>query len=264
MVLESSVTFRADLNETQRRHLYDGFAHLDRQLDAIAAIARVAESGALFPRYQNDLTPEARAAIDQRIARGRSQLRARMAALAMVPEPAPLSAVQAIAAQFNLAEIGLDEIGARAMRGYGEVGPAAADALDQLTGELAAALATAAPAPALTTAPDWNPDADAVMEALAAALADAVATGRGNDELPLAAGDCLAGLAQAELRARGFAGPCPVFEIDSIPWRLDRPKLAALGRDHLLRGFRRQLAPLRAPILDALRRYFTAVRWPRT
>jgi hypothetical protein len=264
MVLESSVTFRADLNETQRRHLYDGFAHLDRQLEAIAAIARAAESGGLFPRYQNDLTPAARAAIDQRIARVRAQLRARMAAIALVPEPAPLSAAQAIAAQFNLAEIGLDEIGARAMRGYGEVSPAAADALDQLTGELAATLATAARAPAPTTAPDLNPDADAVMEALAAALADAVASGRGNDELPLAAGDCLAGLAQAELCAHGFAGPYPVFEIDGIHWRLDRPRLAGLGREHVLRGFRRQLAPLRAPILDALRRYFTAARLKRT
>ena len=264
MVLESSVTFLADLNETQRRHLYDGFAHLDRQLDAIAAIARAAESGGLFPRYQNDLTPAARAAIDQRIARARARLQSRLEALAMPPETAPLSASQAVAAQFNLAEIGLDEIGPRAMRGYGEVSPAAADALDELVRELTAALAKSTDATSRAPSREVGTDPDAVMESLAAALADAVAAGRPNDELPLAAGDCLTALAHVELRSHGFTGPCPVFEIDSIRWRLDRPKLAALGRDHLLRAFRRQLAPLRAPILDALRRYFTAVRWPRT
>ncbi|HXR98142.1 MAG TPA: hypothetical protein VN709_09895 [Terriglobales bacterium] len=258
------MAFPADLNETQRRHLYDGCAHLDRQLDAIAAIVRAAESGGLFPRYQNDLTPEARAAIDDRTTRVRTRLQSCMEALAIAPEKPPLSASQAIASQFNLAEIGLDEIGPRAMRGYGEVSPAAADALDALVRELTAALATAADAAPRAPSRELGIDPDTVMEALAAALADAVADGRPNDELPLAAGDCLAALAQAELRSHGFTGPCPVFEIDAIRWRLDRPRLAALGRDHLLRAFRRQLAPLRAPILDALRRYFTAVRWPRT
>jgi len=256
----------AKLNPQQRRHLHDSLAHLDRQLSAIEALLLLETDAGLFPRYADDLFPQERAQHTASVERARTALRRAMAEHTIEPEAARTGARQAIQSQWSLAEIGLEELGARSMRGYGPLEADTAQALERLAAELQAALPgrraaalPGGPARAEALAAALAEATPAALEAMAEALAEAAIAGRGNDELPLVAGDALARVAReaaAQLAGRGGeANPWPPLDINGIAWRLDKPRLAGLGRNYLLGRFRRQLQPLEAQVRAALRAY---------
>ena len=258
------------LNSTQRRHLYESLAHLDRQLAAIEAI--LAEPGAaapatLFPRHRDDVPPTARRQLEAGLAAARERIAVALAGAGLAPEPPAIGAWQAVRSHLSLAEVSTDDVGARSMRGYGELQPESAEQLDRLAATLRAAIAAVLPGehPAPPAAADLADALEAAAEpalaAMAAALADAVLARRSQDELPLIAGDVLARQACAEAAPRLQRAPesLPAFDIDRIRWRLDKPRLA-FGREALVAAFRRQLAPLDGDIRAALRAYASRLR----
>ncbi len=256
-----------ELNETQRRHLYEGLAHLERQLEGLEAILAAAAAPGRFPRYRDDVDPAARAQLAHGIAAARARIGAALTAWGFEPEPAAIGALQAFRSHLSLAEVGADDFAARSMRGYGDLAPDTAEALDRLAAELRAAVAAILPAAGASGAAAPAVSAEALADALgdatgdaletmAQTLADAVSAGRTNDELVLIAGDALAAAARA-CAAPSLGRPpesLPAFDIDRIRWRLGKPRFA-FGRDALLQSFRKQLAPRRDDIRAALRAY---------
>lgn len=246
------------LNPTQHRHLRDSLAHLDRHLGAIEAILAPA-AGSVFPRHCHDLSDAERHEQTEAVARVRAALRRVMAEHEIAPE-APPSARQALQSQWSLAEIGLEELAPRSMRGYGEVDDAQAQMLERLAAGLQAELAAARQGEASGSAARQDDLHEMLaqatplaMTAMAQALAEAVLAGRSNDELPLIAGDALARAAAEQCAAHGLAVPARPLDIDGIAWRLDKPRLAGLGRDYLVGRFAKQLAPLEQQVRTSLR-----------
>ncbi|MGH9518222.1 MAG: hypothetical protein ACRD2D_01175 [Terriglobales bacterium] len=249
------------LSEIQRRHLHDGLAHLEKLLRGMQAILDEAPHAGLFPRYRDDLSAPER----ERLARGVTGARASLAdglrQFELAPEPAALSAAAAVRAQAGAAELAAEELGARDMRGYGPLAQESAAALDELAARLRAAVAAIVPGGGMTSAPAGNlaealaSTTDDALAAMASALAAAVLDHDASSEaLPLVAADALTVAAQSVCRAAG-AKPPPEIDASAIRWRLDRPKLARLGRDFLVTRFRKQLEPRREEVRDALRAY---------
>ncbi|MGH9393434.1 MAG: hypothetical protein ACRD1E_04635 [Terriglobales bacterium] len=252
------------MNGTQRRHLRESLAHLERQLEAIEAVLKGAGRPGLFPRWSDDLDPSERVRQLAAVARVRAAMAAVMAAQGLEAEAPPLGARQALQSQWALAEIGLEELGARAMRGYGELNPEQEIELERLVASLQGALprsdgdrgAGAAPESSLGEA--LAAATAAAMEAMARALAAATLAGREREELPLIAGDALAAVARAVCVKAGIGGALPEFQIDGIRWRLDPPRLQGLGADYVAARYRRQLAGLEGAVRTALRSYGVA------
>lgn len=248
------------LSEIQRRHLHDGLAHLEKLLDGMQALLDAAQRPGLFPRFHDDLSAPER----ERLARGLTAAHAAVAdglrQFALAPEPAALSAAAALRAQVGVAELAAEELGARDMRGYGPLAPEAAAALDAMANHLRAAMAAivnggAGPRPATNLAEALAAAADDALDTMARALAIAVAEeDAASEALPLIATDALTEMARTRCLAHG-AVPPPELDAGAIRWRLDRPKLAGLGRDFLTGRFHRQLEPRREEIRETLRAY---------
>ncbi len=171
------------LNEPQRRHVRESLAQLERQLGAIEAILAHARAPGLFPRYADDLSAAERRALAARLAQVRAALAAAVGECGLRPEAA-LGARQAIAAQWSVADMGLDDLLPAAMRAYGPLAPEAAGRLEQVAARLRAALAPVADAPPAVAAGLEAALAAALpeaMAAMAAALAEAALARVGND-----------------------------------------------------------------------------------
>jgi hypothetical protein len=258
------VTWTEDsLNAPQRRHVRECLAQLERQLAAIEALGEPARTEARFPRYADDLTDADRSALAARLARARAGLATAVEACGIRPEPASLGARQAVAAQWSVAELGLDDLLPAAMRAYGPL-EAAAARLEAIASALRAALAPqaeaapAAPGAGLEAALQAAlPEA---LEAMAGALADAALARAANDELPLVAADALTRVAHRVARTQGAPAPLPALDIRAIRWRLDAPPFTRLGRDWVAQRFARQLAPLRDELAAALRSFAARCR----
>lgn len=225
------------------------------------AVLDEAPHAGLFPRYRDDLSGPER----ERVARGLTAARACIAdglrQFGLTAEPASLSAAAAVRAQIGVAELAAEELGAQDMRGYGPLAPESAAALDELAARLRAAMAaifsggTAPPLPAANLAETLAGATDEALAAMANALAAAVLeSDAASESLPLVAADALTETAQSVCRAAG-ARPQAEMDVTSIHWRLDRPRLAGLGRDYLVTRFRKQLEPRREEVREALRAY---------
>ena len=269
------------LNPSQRRHLYEGLVHLERQLASLEAILAPAAAADLFPKYADDLQDEQRRRVQAGVAAARAAIAQTLAANAIAPEPPATGIEQAVRAHLSVLELAAEEMGARSMRGYGELAPEQTEALDRLALTLRQAMTAIWPVTNATHATDATgmppssparptPEALAalaaalgattgtVIEAMAQALAAAVGQPDYalNDALPLIAGEVLVQAARATAAPLlGVpAASLPTADIDRIRWRLDAPRWSPLGRD-ALKSFRRQLEPLRGDIEAALRAY---------
>lgn len=260
----------SSLNPSQRRHLYDGLVHLERQLASLEAILAPAAAAGLFPKYADDLQDERRRQVQAGIAAARAVIAQTLAANAIAPEPPATGLEQAVRAHLSVLELAAEEMGARSMRGYGELAPEQTEQLDRLALTLRQAMTAIGPAPIdpagmpsparptpetlVALAAALGAATGAVIEAMAQALA--AASGESNDALPLIAGDVLVQAARATAAPLlGVpAASLPAADIDHIRWRLDAPRWSPLGRDAAQR-FRRQLDPLRGDIEAALRAY---------
>jgi|GEM_PF-6540670 len=245
------------MNETQTRHLREGLAHLERQLGAIEGILEGAGKGRMFSRWSDDLDGEERARQQAAVARVRAAMREVMRAEGMEEDGAAPGARQALQSQWALAEIGLEELGPRGMRGYGALDESDRRKLEAIVAQLHAALpqgsGEAQPHEALADA--LAAATPAAMNAMAVALVEASQTRRRKSELPLIAGDALQREAERVCREQGLDGTLPPIDIDTIPWRLDPSIIPGLARPFLMGRYRGQLKPLETAVREALRAY---------
>lgn len=243
------------LNEPQRRHLRESLAHLERQLNALAALLEQARAPELFPRYADDLSAAERGGMEARLRRARAALAVAVETCGLGPEAAGLGTRQALAAQWSVAEVGLDDLLPAAMRAYGPLEEGVAAKLEALAAGLRAAMAqddAAAPPASAAMAAALRAAIPEALTAMAHALADAALARAANDELPLIAADALTRVAQRVALAQGARPPLPAIDIRAIPWRLDAPRFIGLGRIWVAQRFARQLEPLDAAIAAAL------------
>lgn len=252
------------LNESQRRHLRESLAQLERQLAAIAAILEQARAPGLFPRYADDVSAAERGRYAAAVARARAALEEAARESGLGQEAAGLGARQALEAQWSVAEVGLDDLLPAAMRAYGPLAAEAEARLEAMAARLRAALAwegaAAGPAAGAGLEAALAAALPEAMAAMADVLAEAVLRRTANDELPLLAADALTRVAHRVALAQGARPPLAALDIRAIRWRLDAPRFTGLGRIWVARQFARQLEPRRDEIAAALRAFAARCR----
>jgi GTP-binding protein EngB required for normal cell division len=124
------------LNESQRRHLLATLRHADRALaDAAARLAAGASAGP-FQDHVPDASPVQAKVTGDSLARFREALGKALALYGLAPPRPTVGAVWSARAALLSAEIALEDLAPRGMRGYGELSAEAAAALDGTVAEL--------------------------------------------------------------------------------------------------------------------------------
>ncbi|HEY6321784.1 MAG TPA: dynamin family protein [Thermoanaerobaculia bacterium] len=126
----------ADLNESQRRHLLATLRYADRVIaDAAARLAAGASPGP-FQELVPDASPVQAKVTEDSLARFREALVQALALYGIAPSRPTVGAVWSARTALLSAEIALEDLVPRRMRGYGELSAAAAAALDGTVAEL--------------------------------------------------------------------------------------------------------------------------------
>jgi len=128
------------LNANQRQRLLVSCRHIDRLLGDIDATLDATASKSVFPSYVADISPLHRKAIDDSIARIRTQLLEVLASQSLAPEPPHISAAHSISVNLTFIDIAIAELAPRYMRGYGPVSDEGAADLNGIVAELESAV----------------------------------------------------------------------------------------------------------------------------
>jgi hypothetical protein len=128
-------------NEYQQRRLRVACQHIDGLLSAIEAILSASASKSPFPKYIADIPVAQRRRIEHGIARMRPQLLRALERNAIEVAPPSISAAHAIHSALTFAQIAVEELAPKHMRGYGEVSRRAALELDAIVSSLLELLA---------------------------------------------------------------------------------------------------------------------------
>ncbi len=131
----------APLSESQRRHLLISLQNLERLLAEIELIGRAAQNPApASSGYRPDMTEAQWAALEAGLARIRARIVRILEHQRIARPPAETGALHAIRTSLVCAEVAVEELSAEAMRGYGELSPAQARALELENRQLLAAI----------------------------------------------------------------------------------------------------------------------------
>jgi hypothetical protein len=133
---ESHIT----LNASQRQRLLITCKHIDKLLGDMEATLNASASKSVFPNYVNDITPEQRQKIEDRIARLRTRLLQVLATQSVAVEQPQVSALHSVHVNLTFVEIAIAELAPRYMRGYGPVSPEGAADLNAIVEELQQAI----------------------------------------------------------------------------------------------------------------------------
>ena len=120
------------LNASQRQRLLITCKHVDKLLADIEGTLNAASSKTVFPMYIEDVGVRQRAAIDDQIARVRSQLLRILSGHGIAPEEPHISASHSIEVTLTFIEIAVAELAPRHMRGYGPVSEMGAKVLQDI------------------------------------------------------------------------------------------------------------------------------------
>lgn len=123
-------------NEYQQRRLRITCQHIDGLLSEIEAILGASDEKPPFPKYLPDLSAVQRKRIEHGIARLRAQLLQVLERNAIEVAPPSISAAHAIHSALTFAQIAVEELAPKRMRGYGEVSRRAAAELDHIVSKL--------------------------------------------------------------------------------------------------------------------------------
>lgn len=136
---------------SHRQHLLVAFRHLDETLAEVLQRLGAPPGAPLFARVRDDVDPAARDGVVAAIAEVRRKVHAFMAGHALDAIAPDAGATHVARARLDLAMVSAAELGARHLRGYGELADADADALEALAttlrDQLAAAIALLAEPP---------------------------------------------------------------------------------------------------------------------
>jgi GTP-binding protein EngB required for normal cell division len=125
-----------ELNENHRRVLASSLVHLDNLLNEIDGVASGATVRSPFAPYAPDLGPGELRLLRDFIAELRRQMAHMAAALGIDPARPTTPVSRAVEVMLLGAEIGLEEVGADQLGGYGPLTPAGVAAVDRFVGEL--------------------------------------------------------------------------------------------------------------------------------
>lgn len=129
---------RDGLNDSQKRHLSVSCAYVDRLLSDMEAVLRASASNSPFPKYISDIPPAQRRVIEDHIARIRACLVRALESQDVAIDPPSIPSTRALESAITFADIAVEELRPRYMRGYGHVTPAAATDLNGIADELEA------------------------------------------------------------------------------------------------------------------------------
>lgn len=123
-------------NEYQRRRLRVTCQHIDGLLTEIETILGASDSKPPFPKYVTDLGAAQRKRLEHGLARMRAQLLQVLGRNGIEVAPPSISAAHAIHSALTFAQIAVEELAPKRMRGYGEVSRRAASELEHIVSGL--------------------------------------------------------------------------------------------------------------------------------
>ena len=124
------------LNEHQQRGLIVTCQYVDRLLGELERGFIEAQSNSPFSRYVNDLAPAEQRLVHDYIARLRTQLLRLLDGQGLSPALRPVSLRHSILTRLTYVDVSVEELKPQYMKGYGEVAPEAATALNGIVEEL--------------------------------------------------------------------------------------------------------------------------------
>lgn len=124
------------LTTNHKRRLLATLVHVDDILDRIEQVLASARSTRAFPHFVADITPGQARAVSDCLAKLREAMLATLPELGLEPPAPTVSALRALRVQAIAAEIALEDSRAATMRGYGELSPEDAAAIERVVGEL--------------------------------------------------------------------------------------------------------------------------------
>jgi small GTP-binding protein len=123
------------LREAHRRVLVSAFRSIDATLREAESWLALRIPSPFLP-YRLDLDDDERRAVTSQIADGRSKMLAGLARMGIATPPPSSSLRGAVATTLTFAEITLDDVGPKQLRGYGEIEDEAAAVVDQVLADL--------------------------------------------------------------------------------------------------------------------------------
>jgi hypothetical protein len=127
-----------ELNSAQRRHLGATCRYIDNLLCDIEHALHSAASQSPFPRYVLDITPAQARVIEDHIGRLRAQLLRTLAWQHLKPDPPEVPVTRLLMTDLAFADVAIEELKPKHLKGYGAVPADAADELNATIGELRA------------------------------------------------------------------------------------------------------------------------------
>jgi len=124
------------LNEFQAQRLRVTCQYIDKLLGEIEVILNTGASKAAFPRYELDVVPVQRQAIEGYVSRLRAQVVRVLDEQKISQEKPFIPASRAIRVALATIEIAIEELKPKYMRGYGDVSEAVVTELNGIVGEL--------------------------------------------------------------------------------------------------------------------------------
>ncbi len=130
-----------ELNENHKNHVLSTFHYIDKLFSDIERVLSTERSDTLFMPHIPDMPPEQQAALLHGIAEFRDLMRRVLDHLGIErPEP-QVGALRAVLTAITFADIALEELTSKRMRGYGTVSREASMELEELARSLQASMA---------------------------------------------------------------------------------------------------------------------------
>ena len=125
-----------DLNENHRRYLLTTFSHVDKLLSEFECIIDVFIPRLLFKPFINDVTPELRVKIEKQCDLIRQAMKRILEARGIVPPQPDRSVLNSIRTTLIFADMSIEELSPKCMRGFGSLSDETNHELDAIVGEL--------------------------------------------------------------------------------------------------------------------------------
>ena len=124
------------LNSFQKNHLQSICEHVDTLLTDMESILAASACQSPFQKYKNDVSPAQRKVVGDYLSRIRAQMIRVLDSQNLVPDIDRLGAAHALRVTLISAQVALEELAPKYMRGYGQVPEAATQELNGIVNEL--------------------------------------------------------------------------------------------------------------------------------